>query len=74
MEQVPVSALLEMVRSVRNEFAPNLVARGSMNGDFRYGPQEGFSGPSSMAPQPFNPSNSRRRTLRVRSRCRNSAW
>ncbi len=44
MEQVPVSALLEMVRSVRNEFAPNLVARGSMDGDFRYGPQEGFSG------------------------------
>jgi hypothetical protein len=45
MEQVPVSALLELVRSVRNEFAPNLVARGSMDGDFRYGPQEGFTGP-----------------------------
>ena len=44
MEQVPVSALLEMVRSVRNEFAPNLLARGSMDGDFRYGPQEGFPG------------------------------
>lgn len=45
MEQVPVSAVLELVRSVRSEFAPNLVARGSMDGDFRYGPQEGFSGP-----------------------------
>lgn len=45
MEQVPVSALLEMVRSVRNEFAPNLVARGSMDGDFRYGPQQGFAAP-----------------------------
>src|SRR5450631_1490673 len=43
MEQVPVSAVLELLRSVRNEFAPNLVARGTMDGDFRYGPQQGFS-------------------------------
>jgi AsmA family/AsmA-like C-terminal region len=45
MEQVPVSALFEMVRSVRDDFAPSLVARGSMDGDFRYGPQQGFAAP-----------------------------
>lgn len=42
MEKVPVSAVLESLRSVRNDFAPSLGMRGSVDGDFRLGPQAGF--------------------------------
>jgi AsmA family/AsmA-like C-terminal region len=42
MEKVPVAAVLESLRSLRNDFAPSLQARGSVDGDFRFGPQQGF--------------------------------
>lgn len=41
MEKVPVSAVLESIRSVRSDFAPSLRARGTVDGDFRFGPQNG---------------------------------
>jgi AsmA family len=43
MEKVPAAALLETLRSVRNDFAPDLRVRGAIDGDFHFGPQEGFS-------------------------------
>ncbi|HVJ09480.1 MAG TPA: AsmA family protein [Acidisarcina sp.] len=43
MEKVPVSALLESIRSIRSDFAPSLRARGTVDGDFRFGPQEGYA-------------------------------
>src|SRR5664279_2421101 len=42
MEKVPVSAVLESLRSVRNDFAPSLGVRGSLDGDFTLAPQAGF--------------------------------
>ena len=41
MEKVPASAVLASIRSVRSDFAPNLRARGTLDGDFRFGPQNG---------------------------------
>ncbi len=42
MEKVPVSVVLESLRSVRYDFAPSLGVRGSLDGDFTLAPQDGF--------------------------------